>query len=190
MKTKVLLLTLLLFVAAPVLRAQFVPYWEPGDLKKKGTKIAVRGEKLDKTSTYMLLDSVGGEEMTAKWRRDTRLRNWGLGLTVGGFTAAAVGFGFGGAYLLAGIVATIFVAPFGEEAVDDLWDDIGEKTSAGAAITTVGTVVGLTGVVLLCIGNRHMRKTVRYINGTGKPQEAEIVLGPVAPDRVGLALRF
>lgn len=61
MKTRLLTLMLLLFAAAPVLRAQYVPDWEPGDLKKKGTKIAVAGEKLDKASTLMLLDEVGGE---------------------------------------------------------------------------------------------------------------------------------
>ena len=190
MKTKVLLLSLLLFAAAPVLRAQFVPDWEPGDLKKKGTKIAVRGEKLDKASTWMLLDSVGGEEMTAKWKRDTRLRNWGLGLTVGGFATAAVGAAFGGIYLMAGILGTIFVAPFGEEAVNDLWDDIGGKAAVGSTVSGIGMAAGITGIVLLCVGNRHMRKTVRYINESGRPQEAEVVLGPVAADRVGLALRF
>ncbi len=190
MKTKLLTLFLLLFAAAPVLRAQFVPDWEPGDLKKKGTKIAVRGEKLDKASTYMLLEDFGGEEMSAKWRRDVHMRNWGIGLTAGGAALTAFGMGYGGVYILAGIVGTIFVAPFGKEAVDDLWKEVGEQAAVGNVITVAGTVTGITGIVLWATGGRHLKKTVKHLNEVGRPTESEIVFGPVAPDRMGFAYRF
>ena len=191
MKTKLLTLILLLFAAAPVLRAQYVPDWEPGDLKKKGTKIAVRGEKLDKASTYMLLESVGGEEMSAKWKRDTHMRNWGIGLTAGGFALGAFGVGYGGVYILAGIVGTIFIAPFGDkEAIDELWKEVGEKAMAGNIMTIAGTAAGITGIVLWATGNKHMKKTVKHLNEVGRPTESEIVFGPVSSDRIGVAYRF
>lgn len=191
MKTKLLTLILLLFAAAPVLRAQYVPDWEPGDLKKKGTKIAVRGEKLDKASTYQLLDNACGEEMSAKWRHDTHMRNWGIGLTAGGFALSAVGLGYGGVYILAGIIGTIIVAPLGgQEAVDDLWKEVGKETALGSTLSCVGLAAGITGIVLWATGNRQMKKTVKYLNEAGRTQEAEIVLGPVAADRMGIAYRF
>lgn len=190
MKTKLLTLILLLFAAAPVLRAQFVPDWEPGDLKKKGTKIAVRGEKLDKASTYMLLEQAGGEEMAAKWRRNVHMRNWGIGLTAGGAALTAFGMAYGGVYIIAGVVATIFVAPFGSDAVGELWDEVAKQAAAGNIMSTAGTVVGVTGIVLWATGGRQLKKTVKHLNEVGRPQEAEFVLGPVAPDRLGVAYRF
>lgn len=190
MKTKLLTLILLLFAAAPVLRAQFVPDWEPGDLKKKGTKIAVRGEKLDKASTYMLLEDAGGAEMAAKWKRDVHLRNWGIGLTAGGFALGAFGMAYGGVYILAGIVGTIIVAPFGGDAVDELWKEVGEQAMAGNVMTVAGTCIGVTGIVLWATGGRHLKKTVKHLNEVGRPTESELVFGPVSSDRIGVAYRF
>ena len=190
MKTRLLTLMLLLFAAAPVLRAQYVPDWEPGDLKKKGTKIAVAGEKLDKASTLMLLDEVGGEEMVAKWKRDKSIRTAGIWTMAGGFTAMAVGACFGGVYILAGIAGTLFVAPFGKEAVDSLWEDVGGKAAVGSAVSAAGLAVGVGGIVLYVVGNRHMKKIVKHCNEVGRPQQAEIVFGPVAQDRLGIAFRF
>lgn len=35
-----------------------------------------------------------------------------------------------------------------------------------------------------------MKKIVKHCNEVGRPQQAEIVFGPVAQDRLGIAFRF
>ena len=116
MKRVIVLLFTLLWAATAF--AQYVPEWHQGELKRRGTKLAVLDEKLDKEATLALLTQVGGADMAASWEKACRLRGWGIGLTSGGYTLAAVGFCFGGVYLLAGVVGTIFVAIGGQEAVD------------------------------------------------------------------------
>ena len=54
--------------------AQYVPEWHQGDLKKKGTRIAVLDEKLDKETTLLLVEGVGGPEMVADWQKYAKER--------------------------------------------------------------------------------------------------------------------
>ena len=182
------LLMLLLAFASAAAYSQ-VPEWYQGDLKKRGTRIKVDSVKLDKANTLLLLESVGGEELARKWEKDAALRNWGLGLTIGGYTTMLAGAAFGGVYLLAGIIGTIFVAPFGQEAVDNMWDDIGGKAAAGSITSGAGLAIGTTGVVLLIVGNAKMKKIVRYCNSEGQPREATLSFAPV-PGGAGLVLNF
>lgn len=185
---KRLILMLLLAFTAAAAYAQ-VPEWYQGDLRKKGTRIAIDSIKLDKANTLLLLESVGGEDLARSWEKDASLRNWGIGLTIGGYTAMLAGTAFGGIYLLAGIVGTIFVAPFGQEAVDNLWDDIGGKAAAGSIVSGAGLAVGTTGVVLWIVGNKKMKKIVRYCNSEGKPREVALSLAPT-PGGAGIVLNF
>ena len=189
MKRIVILLLGLLWATG--LMAQYVPEWHQGELKKKGTVLALQGQKLDRETTQAILNQVGGEEMVAAWDRYRRERGWGIGLTAGGYTLAVAGFCFGGVYLLAGVVGTIFAAPFGQDAVDNLWADMGPMVKVGGIGLITGFVAGTTGVVLLCVGNGNMRKTARLCDAAGLPPvpAAELTFGPT-PSGVGLALRF
>ena len=134
--------------------------------------------------------------MVAAWDKYRKERGWGIGLTSGGYTLAAAGFCYGGVYLMAGIVGTIFVAIGGQEAVDKMWADLGPQVTIGGIAMFTGLAVGTTGVVLLCVGNGNMRKTARLCNDAGLPVPeplvspmAELTFGPT-PSGVGLALRF
>ena len=179
--------------------AQFVPEWHQGDLKKKGTKIAVLDEKLDRETTLLLVESVGGPEMAADWQKYAKQRGWGIGLTSGGYALAVAGLGYGGVYFLAGIVGTIFAAIGGQEAVDKLWSDMGPRVSIGAAATLVGLAAGTTGVVLLSRGNRRLKDITRTCDEAGLPpleasdataiSAVQLTLGQT-PSGLGLALRF
>ena len=194
MKRLLVLLSALLWAASAF--AQYVPEWYQGDLKKKGTVLAIQGEKLDRETTAAILNQVGGPDMVAAWDKYRKERGWGIGLTSGGYTLAAAGFCYGGVYLMAGIVGTIFVAIGGQEAVDKMWADLGPQVTIGGIAMFTGLAVGTTGVVLLCVGNGNMRKTARLCNDAGLPvpeplvsSMAELTFGPT-PSGVGLALRF
>ena len=188
MKRLVLLLPVLFWAVSAM--AQYVPEWYQGDLKKKGTVMAIQGQKLDRETTQAILDRVGGPEMVASWDKYRKERGWGIGLTAGGYTLAAAGFCFGGVYILAGVVGTMFAAIGGQEAVDKLWSDLGPNVALGGGIMLAGLAVGTTGVVLLCVGNGNMKKMARTCDAAGLAPvpEAQITFGPT-PSGVGLALR-
>ena len=203
-KTLTLLLALLWAVGA---MAQFVPEWHQGDLKKKGTVLALQGEKLDRETTEAILNQVGGQEMVDAWNKYRKERGWGIGLTAGGYSLAAAGFYVGGVYILAGVVGTMFAAIGGQEAVNNLWSGLETNVQVGGIAMLTGLAIGTTGVVLLCVGNGNMRKTARLCNDAGLPlpelvpepvaEPVEAVEGPVAfltfgptPSGIGLALRF
>lgn len=171
--------------------AQYVPEWHQGDLKKKGTVIALQGEKLDRETTQAILNQTGGPDMVAAWEKYRSERGWGIGLTAGGYTLAVAGFCYGGVYLLAGVIGSIFAAIGGQEAVDKLWSDLGPNVALGGGIMLAGLAVGTTGVVLLCVGNGNMKKMARTCDAAGLAPvpEAQITFGPT-PSGVGLALRF
>ena len=169
--------------------AQYVPEWHQGELKKKGTVLALQGEKLDRETTQAILNQVGGPEMVAAWDKYRKERAWGIGLTAGGYTLAVAGFCFGGIYIMAGIIGTIFASIGGQEAVEKLWADLGPMVQIGGAAMVTGLVTGTTGVVLLCVGNGNMRKTARICDAAGLPPVAELTFGPT-PSGIGLALRF
>ena len=194
MKKLLVLLSALLWAASAF--AQYAPQWYQGDLKKKGTVLALQGEKLDRETTNAILNQVGGPEMVAAWDKYRKERGWGIGLTSGGYTLAAAGLCYGGVYLLAGVVGTIFAAPFGEEAVNNMWADLGTQVQIGGIAMLTGFAVGTTGVVLLCVGNGNMRRATRLCNEEGHPNPepvdshmAEHTFG-TTPSGVGLALRF
>ena len=136
MKRVLVLLLALLWAASAF--AQYVPEWYQGDLKKKGTVLAIQGEKLDRETTAAILNQVGGPEMVAAWDKYRKERGWGIGLTSGGYTLAAAGFCYGGVYLIGGIFASIFVAVGGQEAVDKVWEDIGPRVTAGGIAMFTG----------------------------------------------------
>ena len=190
-KTVILLVALFWAVSAMAQYSSAVPQWNQGDLKKKGTVLALQGEKLDRATTDVILNQVGGPEMVAAWDKYRKERGWGIGLTAGGYTLAAAGLCFGGVYFVAGIVGTVFAAIGGQEAVDNLWADLGPMVQIGGIATIAGLAAGTTGVVLLCVGNGNMKKLAKACDAAGLAPvtEVQLTFGPT-PSGVGLALRF
>jgi len=189
---KAVILALALFWAVSALAQYAVaPDWYQGDLKKKGTVLALQGEKLDRAATEAILNQVGGPEMVAAWDKYRKERGWGIGLTAGGYTLAAAGFCFGGVYVLAGVVGTMFAAIGGQEAVDKLWADLGPMVQIGGVAMFTGLAAGTTGVVLLCVGNGNMRKLAKACDAAGLAPvtDVQLTFGPT-PSGVGFALRF
>jgi len=164
--------------------------WTPGELRKKGTRLALGKQKLPKNVQTAILADIGGLDLNPTWRKNTTLFWTGLGLTIGGGVGTGVAFCYGGIYILAGCVATIFVAPFGSEAVQKMWDDIGAKASVGSYIGLGTTAVMATGIVLLCVGNHNLRKTVKYCNAIGARQVAYFDFGGTASGGLGVTFNF
>ena len=191
MKKAVLLVLALCWAVSALAQYAVAPDWYQGDLKKKGTVLALQGEKLDRATTEAILTQVGGPEMVAAWDKYRKERGWGIGLTAGGYTLAAAGFCFGGVYIMAGIVGTMFAAIGGQEAVDKLWADLGPMVQVGGVAMFNGLAAGTTGVVLLCVGNGNMRKLAKACDAAGLAPvtDVQLTFGPT-PSGVGLALRF
>ena len=191
MKKTLLLLVALCWAVSALAQYAVPPEWHQGDLRKKGTVLALQGEKLDRATTEAILNQVGGPEMIDAWDKYRRERGWGIGLTAGGYTLAAAGICFGGVYILAGVVGTIFAAIGGQEAVDKLWADLGPNVTIGGVVMGVGLAAGTTGVVLLCVGNGNLRKMTRTADAAGLPPltDVQLTFGPT-PSGMGLALRF
>ena len=189
MKRIIILLLGLLWAAGAF--AQYVPEWHQGDLKKKGTVLALQGMKLDRATTDAILNQVGGADMVASWDKYCKERGWGIGLTAGGFTLAAAGVAFGGVYLVAGLVGTIFAAIGGQEAVDKLWADLGPRVYIGGVGMIAGLAAGTTGIVLHSVGNSHLKKLAKTCDaaGLGPQTGVQLAFGPT-PSGVGLSLRF
>ena len=189
---KAIIFALALFWAVSALAQYAVaPDWYQGDLKKKGTVLAIQGEKLDRAATEAILNQVGGPEMVAAWDKYRKERGWGIGLTAGGYTLAAAGFCFGGVYVLAGVIGTMFAAIGGQEAVDKLWADLGPMVQVGGVAMFTGLAAGTTGVVLLCVGNGNMRKLAKACDAAGLAPVTDVQLTfGQTPSGVGLALRF
>lgn len=179
------------FLWATAAFAQFVPEWHQGELTKKGTVLAIDGQKLDAETTLAILNQVGGPEMVLSWEKYRKERGWGIGLTAGGYSLAVAGLCYGGVYMAAGLVGTIFAAIGGQEAVDRLWEDMGPRVTIGGVSMLVGLAAGTTGVVLLCVGNGNMKKIAGVCDEAGLAPlpAAELTFGPT-PSGVGLALRF
>lgn len=205
-----ILLAISVLLACTEAFAQYVPEWHQGDLTKKGTRIAVLDEKLDRETTLLLVESVGGPEMAADWQKYARNRGWGIGLTSGGYTLAVAGLCYGGVYMVAGLVGTIFAAIGGQEAVDKLWADLGPRVYIGSIAMATGIAAGTTGVILLSRSNRRLKDITRTCDAAGLPPvdmasgfpstlpstlpstdspTLLLTFGPT-PSGVGLALRF
>jgi hypothetical protein len=191
MKKTVILVLALFWAVSAMAQYAVAPEWYQGDLKKKGTVLALQGEKLDRATTEAILNQVGGPDMVAAWDKYRSERGWGIGLTAGGYTLAAAGVCFGGVYFIAGVVGSMFAAIGGQEAVDKVWADLGPKVQIGGVAMLTGFVAGTTGVVLLCVGNGNMRKLAQACDAAGLAPvtDLQLTFGPT-PSGMGLALRF
>ena len=186
--SKSLLITSFLLGAAFSLAAQTVPSWNPGELSRKGTRIAVNGEKLSKESTLLLLENAGGASLSADWQRYASQRGWGIGLTSGGLVLTAGGYLYSVVMVVGGAVGTGLVAIGGEEAVQQVWDGMNPYIKGGMIAAGVGAATAVTGVVLLINGSTHLKRIVKNCNTPGSTA-MEVSFG-ATPSGVGLALRF
>ena len=164
--------------------------WLPGQLKYKCPKIAVDGYRLPKDLRQSLLSNVNGEDLNPKWDKYNTEFWTGVGLLCGGVTGSTICFCWGGVYFMAALVGTIFVAPFGDDAVNELWANMSKEAQIPGYISIATSAMTITGIILMSVGDRGLRKTVNYCNSVGEPQQAYFDFGPTASGGTGLTFNF
>ena len=178
--------------------AQTAAFPDGTSFGRKGTRLTVDGVKLDKETQVLVLSNVGGEDLNAEWKKYSNLRNTGLGLTIGGPVVTVFGAGYTFVYLIADIFGVAFGAvaagsvggeDSAQEAAQNVSDQIEPYINAGLAITGVGIVTTVTGIVLLTTGSHKLRKTVNYINDKGVSRNISFDFG-AAPSGLGLTMTF
>ncbi|MBR6053846.1 MAG: hypothetical protein IKP46_00745 [Bacteroidales bacterium] len=164
--------------------------WVPGALVKKGTTIAIDGYKLPSDARRSLLSNIAGEDLNPKWDKYNTEFWTGLGLLCGGVTGSTICFCWGGVYFMAALIGTVFVAPFGGDAVDEMWSNMSKEAQIPGYISIATSAMTITGVVLMCVGDRGFRKTVNYCNSLGAPQQAYFDFGQTQSGGMGLTFNF
>lgn len=164
--------------------------WSLGDLEKKGNRISVLGYKLPKDMRQSLLSNVDGQDLNPLWKKYNA--EFCAGLTfvcVGGAGTIACGVCLS-LYMLSAMVGTIFVAPFGDDALEDFWAESAKLARVPFYVGIGTTAMTITGVVLLCIGNKGFRTTVDYCNSLGAPRQAYFDFGQTPSGGLGLTFNF
>lgn len=174
--------------------------WTPGELQKKGTHLAIGGEKLPKAIQTLILSDVEGEDLNPQWNKYSNEAKAGLWTLVGGsvvftggityMTVLGVGYVLGVA-IGAGVGA---VATGGQGDMSGIGDSVAEgmrgKFIASEIITVAGLAGMTTGIVLLCVGHSNLRKIVNYCNSIGSPETAYFDFGTTASGGIGLTFNF
>ena len=174
--------------------------WTPGELQKKGTRLAIGGEKLSKEVQTLILSDINGEDLNPQWNKYTREAQAGLWTLVGGSVVFAGGITYmtvlGIGYVLgvaigAGVGA---VATGGQGDMSGIGDSVAEGMKGkfiASEIITVAVLAGMTtGIVLLCVGHSNLKKVVKYCNSIGSPETAYFNFGTTASGGIGLTFNF
>lgn len=174
--------------------------WTPGELQKKGTHLAIGGEKLSKEVQTLILSDIEGKDLNPQWNKYSNEAKAGLWTLVGGsvvftggityMTVLGVGYVLGVA-IGAGVGA---VATGGQGDMSGIGDQVAEgmrgKFIASEIITVAGLAGMTTGIVLLCVGHSNLRKIVNYCNSIGSPETAYFDFGTTASGGIGLTFNF
>lgn len=187
---KRLIVSLLLLLMSLGAWAQFA-----GELHRSGTRLKLDGEKLSREAQAVFLSEIGCLD---SWNKAKSGRNTGIGLTVGGGTAAVGGsllFLVGATASMLGAVVGGAVGSIGGEESAQQGAENGAKAgepymtagliTAGAGIAAVGV-----GIPLMAVNGKKLSRIVDAYNaGNGDGPTAQLSLGP-APYGFGLTIRF
>ena len=186
--------------------------WSKGDLALSGTHLAqrqtvtnkngkevVKNVKFSKEEQAAILSDVNGIDFNPLWKKSAIMQTTGMWMLIGGSLFMIGGGAAGGGLLLAGVVvmpivvALVAVFSFGQadiqEIVDNFWKEIGPKAAVGGSIAVAGTAIAITGAVLLAVGHKNLKRTVKYTNAIGKPSYGLLNVG-ATPGGFGLTYNF
>lgn len=186
--------------------------WSKGDLTLKGTRLAQyqtvvnkNGKEVEKKVKFSkeeqeaILSDVGGIDFNPLWKKSAVMQTTGMWMLIGGGlfmiggTVAGGGMMLVGAVIMPVVVALVAVFTLGQADMTDVmaqyWETILERSKIGGSIAVAGTAVAVTGAILLAVGHKNLRRTVKYTNAIGKPRQADLAFG-ATPSGVGLTLKF
>ena len=181
--------------------------WSKGDLTLKGTRLAQyqtvtkkNGEEVEKKVKFSkeeqagILSDVGGVDFNPLWKKAAVMQTTGMWMLIGGSLFMVGGaIAGGGMLIMPVVVALVMVFSAGQadanEVWDSVWEGIGPKAAIGGSVAVAGTVVAITGAVLLAVGHKNLKRTVRYTNAIGRPEQAVLNVG-ATPSGFGLTFNF
>ncbi|MBR1872488.1 MAG: hypothetical protein IJ795_04700 [Bacteroidales bacterium] len=184
--------------------ASYAQYADAGNFTRKGSKLLADGTALTEAAKADVLANYAGEDLNALWKQYSTTRAVGMGLTIGGGVATALGLGTA----LVGGVTSLFGAAIGATTGAVVGSVGGKESSqnaaqqggsqgakAGTPIAVGGLVVaGLgvaalgTGIPLLAVNSRKLNGLVDKVNNAPGP-DMQVTLVPMAGG-AGIAVRF
>ena len=186
--------------------------WSKGDLALKGTHLAQRqtvlnkkGKEVEKKVKFTkeeqaaILSDVNGIDFNPLWKKASVMQTTGMWMLIGGSLFMIGGTAAGGGLLLVGVVimpvvvALVAAFSFGQADIQEVWDsvwkEIVDKSRVGGSIAVAGTAIAITGAVLLAVGHKNLKRTVKYTNALGRPDYAVLNVG-ATPGGFGLTYNF
>ena len=162
--------------------AQYVPDYS--SLETKGSRVYADGALLDKSAAASCFSDIDGVDRSGDYLKYRSAYKAGLGLTIGGASAVAVG----SVTALVGLAATVVVAPAAAVGGEDIPKDITGITIAGVSVMGIGVAALVAGIPTMSIYKKRIRDLSDSYNSQRK-QGVEVSFGG-QPCGVGLALNF
>ena len=131
--------------------AQYVP--GHSSLDTKGSRVYADGVLLDRSAAASCFADIDGADMSDDYLKYRRAYKAGLGLTVGGASAIAVG----SVTSLIGLTATVIVAPAAALGGKDIPKKVTGITVAGVSVMCVGAAALIAGVPTMQIYKKRIR---------------------------------
>ena len=162
--------------------AQYVP--GNSSLETKGSRVYADGVLLDKSAAASCFSNLGGADRSEDYLKYRSAYKAGLGLTIGGASAVAVG----SVTALVGLAATVVVAPAAALGGKEVPGKITGITIAGVSVMGIGVAALVAGIPTMSIYKKRIRDLSDSYNSQRK-QGAEVSFGGQSCG-VGLALNF
>ena len=165
-------------------------------LKRRGSALRLDGQRLSRADQMILLSDIDGVDYTEAWKKARGWRAAGIGMISGGSALAVFGVGYTFVYLIAGMMgvaigatASAMVGGDGNEAAEEISNDIEPYINAGLIMTGVGIGTAVAGIPVTAVNSHKMSKIVKQYNATQSAPAAEVTFGPTASG-VGFAINF
>ena len=158
--------------------AQYVPGYS--SLETKGSRVYADGVLLDKSAAASCFSNLEGADRSGDYLKYRSAYKAGLGLTIGGASAVAVG----SVTALVGLVATVVVAPAAAVGGKEMPKEITGITIAGVSVMGIGVAALAAGIPTMTIYKKRIKALSDSYN-----RKSEVSVGGQSYG-LGFALNF
>ena len=162
--------------------AQYVPGYS--SLETKGSRVYADGVLLDKSAAASCFSNLGGADRSEDYLKYRSAYKAGLGLTIGGASAVAVG----SVTSLVGLIATVVVAPAAALGGKEVPGKITGITIAGVSVMGVGVAALVAGIPTMTVYRKRIKNLSDAYNNQ-KGMKTDVSFGGQSCG-LGLALNF
>ena len=162
--------------------AQYGPGYS--SLETKGSRVYADGVLLDKSAAASCFSNLEGSDRSGEYLKYRSAYKAGLGLTIGGASAVAVG----SVTSLVGLIATVVVAPAAAVGGEDIPKDITGITIAGVSVMGIGVAALVAGIPTMSIYKKRIKNLSDAYNNQ-KGMKTDVSFGGQSCG-LGLALSF